>query len=101
MLIETLLPLGKLDPGLREPDTPLDIRYMDALAEAIKRRTLLGGGVAWLPEFSIADELADGTLVRMGGASWTASLTISLFCSPDRLDEIAGRMTANTRHGGK
>ncbi|WP_394943816.1 hypothetical protein, partial [uncultured Ilumatobacter sp.] len=26
MLIETLLPLGKLDPGLREPDTPLDIR---------------------------------------------------------------------------
>lgn len=26
MLVETLLPLGKLDPGLREPDTPLDIR---------------------------------------------------------------------------
>ncbi len=25
MKIETLLPLGKLDPGLREPDTPLDI----------------------------------------------------------------------------
>jgi probable F420-dependent oxidoreductase len=23
--VETLLPLGKLDPGLREPDTPLDI----------------------------------------------------------------------------
>lgn len=26
MLIESLLPLGKLDPGLREPDAPLDIR---------------------------------------------------------------------------
>lgn len=26
MRLETLLPLGKLDPGLREPDTPLDIR---------------------------------------------------------------------------
>lgn len=25
VLIESLLPLGKLDPGLREPDTPLDI----------------------------------------------------------------------------
>ena len=25
MLIESLLPLGKLDPGLREPDTPLNI----------------------------------------------------------------------------
>ena len=26
MLVETLLPLGKVDPGLREPDNPLDIR---------------------------------------------------------------------------
>ncbi len=25
MLVETLLPLGKLDPGMREPDTPLHI----------------------------------------------------------------------------
>ena len=25
MKVETLLPLGKLDPGLREPDTPLHI----------------------------------------------------------------------------
>ncbi|NNC81900.1 MAG: TIGR03617 family F420-dependent LLM class oxidoreductase [Acidimicrobiales bacterium] len=25
MIIESLLPLGKLDPGLREPDTPLEI----------------------------------------------------------------------------
>ena len=24
VLVESLLPLGKLDPGLREPDTPLD-----------------------------------------------------------------------------
>lgn len=32
MLIESLLPLGKLDPGLREPDTPLDIRDFAALA---------------------------------------------------------------------
>lgn len=26
MLVESLLPLGKLDPGLRRPDVPLDIR---------------------------------------------------------------------------
>ncbi len=26
MIVETLLPLGKLDPGLREPEAPLDIR---------------------------------------------------------------------------
>lgn len=80
-----------VDRTIGERETPLDIRYMDALAESLKRRTLAGSGVAWLPEFSIADELADGTLVRLGGRSWVARLTISLFCSPDRLDPI-GRM---------
>ena len=43
--------------------------YMDALAEALKRQALAGSGVAWLPAFSIAEELADGRLVRMGGPS--------------------------------
>jgi probable F420-dependent oxidoreductase len=32
VLVESLLPLGKLDPGLREPETPLDIREFGALA---------------------------------------------------------------------
>jgi DNA-binding transcriptional LysR family regulator len=75
--------------GNRRP--ALSIRYMDALAEALKRRTLEGAGLAWLPEFSIARELEDGTLVRMGGRDWTATMTISLFCSPERLDDI-GRL---------
>jgi len=69
-------------------ETSLDVRYMDALAEALKRQALAGSGVAWLPAFSIAEELTDGRLVRMGGPSWTAHLTISLFCSPDRLDPV-------------
>ncbi len=35
MLIETLLPLGKLDPGLREPETPLWIGdFADGAAQA-------------------------------------------------------------------
>jgi probable F420-dependent oxidoreductase len=33
LIVESLLPLGKLDPGLREPDTPLDIRDFAALAK--------------------------------------------------------------------
>jgi len=33
MIVETLLPLGKLDPGLREPDTALDIRDFARLAK--------------------------------------------------------------------
>lgn len=77
-----------VDRTIGDRETALDIRYMDALAESLKRRALAGGGVAWLPELSIADELADGRLVRMGGPSWAAKLTISIFCSPDRLDPV-------------
>ena len=75
-----------VDRTIGQRETALDIRYMDALAEALKRRTLSGGGVAWLPALSIGEELASGRLVRMGGPTWVARLTISLFCSPDRLD---------------
>jgi probable F420-dependent oxidoreductase len=32
MIVESLLPLGKLDPGLREPEKPLDIREFAGLA---------------------------------------------------------------------
>ncbi len=32
MIVESLLPLGKLDPGLREPETPLDIARFAELA---------------------------------------------------------------------
>ena len=37
MKIESLLPLGKLDPGLREPDTPLDIRDVARLAQGAEK----------------------------------------------------------------
>ncbi|MGF1657900.1 MAG: LysR family transcriptional regulator [Rubrimonas sp.] len=77
-----------VDRTIGQRDTALDIRYMDALAEAHKRRVLAGGGVAWLPALSIEAELASGQLVKMGGPSWVARLTISLFCSPDRLDPV-------------
>ena len=33
MIVESLLPLGKLDPGLREPETPLDITRFGPLAK--------------------------------------------------------------------
>tara|TARA_B100000579_G_scaffold235225_1_gene192877 strand:- start:5056 stop:6129 length:1074 start_codon:yes stop_codon:yes gene_type:complete len=39
MKSETMLPLGKVDPGLREPDTPLDVR---TIAEEAARLEKLG-----------------------------------------------------------
>ncbi|MCP3910847.1 MAG: TIGR03617 family F420-dependent LLM class oxidoreductase [Actinomycetia bacterium] len=44
MLVESLLPLGKLDPGLREPETPLDIKAFAqgaALAQEVGLDTVL------------------------------------------------------------
>ena len=74
----------RISIGAREP--PLALCYMDGLTEAIKRRTLDGSGVAWLPESVIAAEMAEGRILRVGGDSWAATLTLSLFCSPGRLD---------------
>ncbi|EPX79384.1 LysR family transcriptional regulator [Litoreibacter arenae] len=72
--------------GARKPR--LALCYMDALTEAIKRRTLAGSGIAWLPEGAVADEISRGLLVPVGGVEWQATLTLSLFCSVDRLDRV-------------
>ncbi len=71
--------------GLRQP--PLVLRYMDAHAEALKRGALAGSGVAWLSEGAVADELASGKLVCVGGPEWQSTLTLSLFGSLNRLDK--------------
>lgn len=42
MLIETLLPLGKVDPGLRAPDQPLDIRAVAEQAALVEECGLDG-----------------------------------------------------------
>ncbi|MCU9849240.1 LysR family transcriptional regulator [Defluviimonas sp. WL0024] len=76
-----------VDQTIGRREAPLALRYMDALTEAIKRRTLSGSGLSWLPESVVAEEMADGRIARVGGESWEATLTLSLFCSLDRLDK--------------
>ncbi|MEM6490791.1 MAG: LysR family transcriptional regulator [Pseudomonadota bacterium] len=83
-----------VDHTIGERRPALDLRYVDALVEALKRRAVGGGGVAWLPERAIGDELEDGVLVRIGGASWATALTISVYCAPDRLDEMGQKVWA-------
>ena len=75
-----------VDQTIGPRDPPLALRYMDALTEAIKRRTLAGSGVSWLPESAVAAEIADGRIVQVGGESWEATMSLSLYASPDRLD---------------
>jgi DNA-binding transcriptional LysR family regulator len=71
--------------GTRQP--PLVLRYMDAHAEALKRSAIAGSGVAWLSERVISGELESGKLVCVGGPEWQTTLSLTLFCSPDRLDK--------------
>ncbi len=70
----------------------LDTRYMDGLVEAIKRRLLAGGGIAWMPQFAIAKELATGELVEVGQSEWETSLTLSLYSEPDKIDLTAKKV---------
>jgi DNA-binding transcriptional LysR family regulator len=66
-----------------------DTIYVDSLVETIKRRLLRGSGFAWLPETAIAAELAEGSVVPIGDADWTAALTISALSNPATINRTA------------
>lgn len=74
----------------------LDVRHMDAFTEALKSVALQHGGVAWLPESTVARELAAGELVRADGGDgdWDAVLTISVFAAIESLDAAGRRVWA-------
>jgi probable F420-dependent oxidoreductase len=69
MKVETLLPLGKLDPGLRESETPLDIRAVFRDAQEVE--TLGYDGM-------VVEETKDDPYVVLGlAAQATQRLTLS------------------------
>src|SRR5215470_1065302 len=69
MKVETLLPLGKLDPGLRESETPLDIRTVFRDAQEVE--TLGYDGM-------VVEETKDDPYVVLGlAAQATQSITLS------------------------
>ncbi len=66
--------------------------YIDGLVETIKRRVLKGSGFAWMPQTAVAEELASGRLVQIGGESWTARLTIAALADPAGFDPVARKV---------
>ena len=82
--------LGLVTDSLLEGKTlNADTIYIDGLVETIKRRVLKGSGFAWLPQSAIAEELAGGQLVQIGGAQWTTPLTIAALADPKSFDPVA------------
>jgi len=70
----------------------LEVRHMDAFAEALKTLTLQGGGISWLSESSIRSALSFGHLIPAGDEEWYANLTLSVFTAPERLDRTGARI---------
>jgi DNA-binding transcriptional LysR family regulator len=82
--------LGLVTDSLLEGKTlNAETIYIDGLVETIKRRVLKGSGFAWLPQSSIAEELANGQLVQIGDAQWTTPLTIAALADPSSFDPVA------------
>ncbi|MGB7269653.1 MAG: LysR family transcriptional regulator [Albidovulum sp.] len=71
---------------------PLDAEtiYVDSLVETIKRRLMIGGGFAWMPETAISAELAAGLVVPVGNHEWCTELTISALSNTAIFDQTAG-----------
>jgi len=53
--------------------------YETAMADSLKSMALQGLGVAWVPRFSVAAELARGDLAICGGEHWQVPLEIRLY----------------------
>ncbi|KGJ97510.1 LysR family transcriptional regulator [Colwellia psychrerythraea] len=52
---------------------------MSPMADSLKMMALKGLGVAWIPEFSLATELATQQLVIAGGKQWQPELSLRLY----------------------
>ena len=81
-----------VDHTLAGKTAALELRHLDAFAEALKSRAAEGAGVAWLTESSVKDALASGELVPAGDEQWCAKLSLSLFAAPTRLNEPGMRI---------
>jgi DNA-binding transcriptional LysR family regulator len=55
--------------------------FESALTVALKAMALKGRGVTWLPESTVAAELAGGQLVYAGGPQWTTVMDVRIYRS--------------------
>lgn len=58
------------------PRCHLQTCYEGDMAMQLMKMALEGYGVAWLPESTVADDIAQGRIVRAGDARWTGQLEI-------------------------
>lgn len=75
--------------------------YESAMAEGLKQMVLQGHGVAFLPESTVADDLARGSLAIAGGAAWSVDMEILLYKELRRDSEALRSLWEFLRPGGQ
>ena len=65
------------------------------MAEAVKAMVTGGHGVGWLPESSVARELADGTLVPAGPSQWQGALEVRVVRAAANTNPLIERLWAH------
>ncbi len=66
------------------------------MADVLKRISLEGEGIAWLPKSLIEAELKSGALVA-GGSAWTMELELRVFRDAFNREDLTGRLWAHLK----
>jgi len=66
--------------------------YVDTVADALQAMAVEGLGVAWLPEISTTNDVAENRLVSAGGEAWAVPLEIRLYRASTRRSVSAERL---------
>ncbi|MEH6652513.1 MAG: LysR substrate-binding domain-containing protein [Motiliproteus sp.] len=76
---------------LRHRPQPVELQqaFESPLADSLKVMALQGMGIAWVPTFSITEELQQGFLVPCGGANWRSTLKVCLYRCSRKLSPTA------------
>jgi len=63
---------------------PLEVRHENALTLSLKMMAIEGHGMTWLPESTVATELASGLLVPAGAAEWSLEMEVRAYRAAHR-----------------
>ena len=79
--------------------TSLQPHYESDMAEVLKKLVVEGEGVAWLPESSIVEELARGSLVPAGPRSWNLEVELRVYRDASNRSEFLDTLWQHLRTG--
>ncbi len=74
----------------------LNACYIDTIVDSLQALAVEGLGLAWLPETSTENDLAQNKLIRAGGKEWDLPLEIRLYRAHSRRSDAAERVWFDT-----